>query len=109
MTCCFFVSFFRRFILSLSIIFLSLSIYFQLNFVNHNWIYPPITETYIEIPLEEFFNKDLTYLNSLNKLEEFFLSTIITNKFNDIESVIFADELIRERFIHGNKNIELKR
>jgi len=108
MTCYFFVSFFRRFILSLSIIFLSLSIYFQLNFVNHNWIYPPIIETYKEIPLEEFFNKNLTYLNSLNKLEEYFLSTIITNKFNDIESVIFADELIRERFIHGNKNIELK-
>ena len=108
MTCYFFVSFFRRFILSLSIIFLSLSIYFQLNFVNHNWIYPPIIETYKEIPLEEFFNKNLTYLNSLNKLEEYFLTTIITEKFNDIESVIFADQLLRERFVHRNKNILLK-
>lgn len=108
MTSCSFVSFFRKFILGLSIIFLLLSIYFQLNFVNHNWIYPSSLGTYETIPDEEIFNKNLRYLNSLNKLEEYFLSTIITKKFNDIESVIFADQLIRERFIHRNKNIALK-
>ncbi|MDA9634185.1 hypothetical protein N9T33_03990 [Pseudomonadota bacterium] len=48
------------------------SIFFQLNFVNHNWIYPSSLETFETNPRQDAFNKNLRYLNSLNKLEEYF-------------------------------------
>lgn len=103
----FFSSLIRKLSLGFSIIFLIFSIFFQLKFVNHDWINPSILQHYELTPAKEMFNKDLEFLNSMNELEEYFLGTINKNKLNDIESVIFADQLLRERFFHHNKNITL--
>jgi hypothetical protein len=103
----FFSGLIRKLLLGFSITFFIFSIFFQLKFINHDWIHPSKLQNYELTPEKEMFNKNLEFLNSMNKLEEYFLGTINKNKLNDIESVIFADQLLRERFFHQNTNIAL--
>jgi len=104
----FLISLIKKLSLGFSIIFFIFSIFFQLKFLNHDWIKPSTLQYYQSTPKKEIFNKNLEFLNSMNELEKYFIGTINKKKLNDIESVIFADQLLRERFFHQDTIIALQ-
>tara|TARA_Y100001970_G_scaffold214313_1_gene262065 strand:- start:1287 stop:2054 length:768 start_codon:yes stop_codon:yes gene_type:complete len=77
--------------------------------INHDWIKPLKNHNqYSSVLLEESFNKKLSYLNTMKMMEEHFLSEIRQRNLSSHQSIIFADNLVRERFMHRNINVRLK-
>ena len=98
----------KKLCLGISISLILAYLFFQSSFLNHGWIYPNSVQTYTSALKEEQFNEDLEFLDSLKKLKKYFLEKINENKLNEMDSVIFADKLLRERFYHQNTNVQLK-
>ncbi len=98
----------KKLCLGISITLILAYLFFQSSFLDHGWIHPNSVQTYTSDLTEEQFNEDLEFLNSLKKLKKYFLEKINENKLNQIDSVIFADKLLRERFYHQNTNVQLK-
>ena len=98
----------KKLCLGISISLILAYLFFQSSFLNHGWIYPNSVQTYTSALKEEQFNEDLAFLNSFKKLKKYFLEKINEEKLNEIDSVIFADRLLRERFYHQNTNVQLK-
>jgi len=98
----------KKLCLGISISLILACLFFQSSFLNHGWIYPNSVQTYTSALKEEQFNEDLEFLDSLKKLKKYFLEKINENKLNEMDSVIFADKLLRERFYHQNTNVQLK-
>jgi len=105
----FFLNLFKQALICLSAILLILLIYFQSSTIDRDWI-KPVSEgsIYTGTIFNESFDKKLLHLNTMKLLEEYFLSEISKNNFTTQQSVIFADNLLRERFIHRNINIKLE-
>ena len=89
----------------------------QLIFLIHFQLSPTITDwekqlgkntLYTALTVEEKFNPNLLYLNTMSKLEEYFLSEIDRNELKGKEIVSFADNLIRDRFKHDDAIIRPK-
>ena len=104
-----FIDVLKKVLIFFSAIFITLTIYFRSPVISHDWI-KPLTKntTYTSTILEESFNKKLSYLNTMKMLEEHFLSEIRQKNLTSHQSIIFADNLLRERFIHKNINIRLE-
>ena len=89
----------------------------QLIFLIHFQLSPTITTSekkftqntlYTTSKMEEKFNPNLSYLNTMSKLEEYFLLEIGRKELQGKEIVSFADNLIRDRFMHDDAFIRLK-
>lgn len=59
-------------------------------------------------PLNELFDKNLEFLDSQDKLKKYFQEQIQERKFSDMEVVILADDLLRQRFKHGDTVVDPK-
>jgi len=96
-----FLNVLNKALIFITVIQLILLVYFQLPSINLNWqkgIGP--NTLYTTSNFQEKFNQNLSYLNTLSKLEKYFLSEIERNNLQDRQIVSFADNLIRERFFH---------
>ena len=96
-------------LIAITVIQLIFLIYFQLPSINLHWLKDLDGNTaYTSKKFDENFNPNLSYLNTLSKLEKYFLSEIERNKLQDREIVSFADNLIRDRFFHKDSIIRPK-
>jgi len=85
-----------------------LTIFFKIDFLKHEWILPNNTTHFIADVKDEKYNSNLSFLNSMQKLENFFLNEIEERNLNNLEAIYFADELLRDRFYHKNTVISIK-
>ena len=84
-------------------------IHFQLSSVGLQWQKDiGLNSLYTTSNFEERFNPNLSYLNTISKLEKYFLLEIERNKLQDRQIVYFADNLIRDRFMHKDHIIRPK-
>ena len=84
-------------------------IHFQLSSVGLQWQKDiGLNSLYTTSNSEERFNPNLSYLNTISKLEKYFLLEIERNKLQDRQIVYFADNLIRDRFLHKDLIIRPK-
>lgn len=83
----------------LFLIFLAPLLLVNLEVFNSNQI-EPVSTPYDR--LNEVFDETLEFLNSQDKLHKYFQEQIQENNFTDIEMIIFADDLLRKRFRHGD-------
>lgn len=97
----------KKLCLGISFALISAHLFFQSSFLDHNWIHPNSIQTYGSGITKEEFNEDLLFLNSYKKLKKYFLEEINEKKSSKLDSVIYADKLLRERFYHQNTNIQL--
>tara|TARA_X000001036_G_C20604880_1_gene776501 strand:+ start:249 stop:1109 length:861 start_codon:yes stop_codon:yes gene_type:complete len=56
----------------------------------------------------EKYNPDLDSLNTMKSLEDYFLSKLKNNNFSKLDIVYVADNLLREKFLHGNTNFSIQ-
>ena len=104
-----FLNVLNKVLIFITVIQLILLVYFQLPSVNLNWQKDLGSNTlYTTSNFQEKFNQNLSYLNTLSKLEKYFLSEIERNNLQDRQIVSFADNLIRDRFKHDDAFIRLK-
>tara|TARA_B110000008_G_scaffold279868_1_gene329215 strand:- start:2978 stop:3862 length:885 start_codon:yes stop_codon:yes gene_type:complete len=54
----------------------------------------------------ERYDKNLNFLNSMDNLKNYFLKKVAEEKLSDIEIIEYANDLLRDRFLHGNTYIE---
>jgi len=85
-----------------------LTIFFKIDFLKHEWILPNNTTHFIADVKDEKYNSNLSFLNSMQKLENFFLNEIEERNLNNLEAIYFADELLRDRFYHKDTVISIK-
>jgi hypothetical protein len=88
-------------------IFFIVTIFFKLNFFNHEWLIPSSPSNYATQVKEEQYNPDLLFINSLPKLEKYFLHEIEKQGLTQIEAIYFADQLLRDRFYHKDRVISI--
>jgi len=94
-------------LLSLFCILLFLTLFFKSNTFSHTWLIPAHISAYnIEVNSEQY-DSELGFLDSMPKLEKYFLSEIQQNKLTKIEAIYFADQLLRDRFFHKDKRVSL--
>jgi hypothetical protein len=104
-----FLNILNKALIFITVIQLILLIYFQLPSVGLNWQKDLGDNTlYTTSNLQEKFNPNLSYINTISKLEKYFFSEIERNKLQDRQIVSFADNLIRERFSHHDYFIQPK-
>lgn len=88
-------------------IFLLLTVIFKLNIFNHDWLRPNYSSHFITEVKGEQYNPNLSFINSMPKLKKYFLNEIESKKLTNIESIYFADQLLRNRFYHGDKLVSI--
>ena len=97
----------KKILLSLFCILVFLTLFFKSNFFVHAWLIPSQANAYnAEINFEQY-DSELEFLDSMSKLEKYFLSEIQTEELSKIEAIYFADQLLRNRFYHTDKPISL--
>ena len=98
----------KTIVLCLSFIFLFISLYAQISTDNHSWMLKH-AQAPIFINPDEQYNQSLNFLNSMPKLERYFLHEIKTNNLSGFEIINFADQLLKDRFKHGNGYLDPKK
>ena len=80
--------------------FFLITIFSKLNFLNYE-LYSQHNSTYLSpAPKNEIYNPNLSFLNSMSRLEKYFLHEIGKKELTQTEAIYFADQLLRERFYH---------
>jgi len=97
----------KKILLSLFCILVFLTLFFKSNFFAHAWLIPSQANTYNAEINSEQYDSELEFLDSMSKLEKYFLSEIQTEELSKIEAIYFADQLLRDRFSHADKPISL--
>jgi hypothetical protein len=97
----------KKILLSLFCILLFLTLFFKSNAFSHTWLIPTHTSIYnIEVNSEQY-DSELGFLDSMPKLEKYFLSEIQKKELTKLEAIYFADQLLRDRFLHRDNIIAL--
>ena len=85
--------------------FFLITIFFKFGYLK---LYSPNTSFLTSnIPKNEVYNSNLLFLNSMPKLEKYFLNEIEKKELTKTQAIYFADQLIRERFHHGDSEIAI--
>ncbi len=99
--------FLRQLFFVIFCIFFVLTIFFKIDFLKHEWILPDNTSHFINEVKNEKYNPNLSFLNSITKLEQYFLNEIEKKDLTNMEAIYFADELLRNRFYHQDTLISI--
>lgn len=88
-------------------LFFFLTTFFKLSPLKSDWLIPDYPIYNITEVKNEKYNSNLSFINSMPKLKKYFLQEIESQKLTNIESIYFADQLLRNRFYHGELVISL--
>ena len=97
----------KKILLSLFCILSLLTLFFKSNFFVHTWLIPPHANIYNAEANSQQYDSELEFLDSMSKLEKYFLFEIQTEELTKIEAIYFADQLLRNRFYHTDRPISL--
>lgn len=106
----YFFNLLQKIFLCLACLFLFLMLFFKSNFFSHSWLIPPHANSFYgsnEVQ-DEKYDGQLRFLDSMSKLEKYFILSIEKKQLTKIEAIYFADQLLRKRFFHKNKTISLR-
>ena len=98
----------KKILLSLFCILLALTLFFKVDFFSHTWLNPSNAEPFYNAQINsEQYDSKLGFLDSMPKIEKYFLSEIQKKELTKIEAIYFADQLLRDRFLHRDSVIAL--
>ena len=98
----------KKILLSLFCILLALTLFFKVDFFSHTWLNPTKADPFYNLQINsEQYDSKLGFLDSMPKIEKYFLSEIQKKELTKIEAIYFADQLLRDRFLHRDSVIAL--